>query len=251
MLTEERQHYILDLIYRQRSIKLKDLTTSLNASESTIRRDLDDLEKRGLLKRVHGGAVSLNGQFTHDHTIPERSGQFTDEKRLIGQFCASLVKDGDFIYLDSGTTTYEIIPFLKGKNISVLTNGIHNLERLIEYDIPSFMLGGKIKPLTKTIIGESALLNLESYRFSKAFIGANGISFHSEVTTPDISEATLKRKALTLAAVPYIVADSSKFDNISYAKICDLREAGIITNASKDKIDRRILTKTEILFAAQ
>ena len=128
MLTEERQAYILDRVNKFNTVKLKDLVIELGASESTIRRDFDDLEDKGLIKRVHGGAMSIDGAFTFDNTIFERSERALSEKIAIGRYCGNLVKDGDFVYIDAGTTCYEIIPFLRGKDIVVVTNGIHNVD---------------------------------------------------------------------------------------------------------------------------
>ncbi|MBF1045066.1 MAG: DeoR/GlpR transcriptional regulator [Peptostreptococcus sp.] len=247
MLTEERQAYILDRINKFNTVKLKDLVIELGASESTIRRDFDDLEDKGLIKRVHGGAVSIDGAFTFDNTIIERSERALSEKIAIGRCCGDLVKDGDFIYIDAGTTCYEIIPFLRGKDIVVVTNGIHNIDRLLDNNIKTYILGGYVKPMTKALIGEEAILEMGKYRFTKAFIGANGISANSSITTPDISEANIKAEAIRRSKDVYVVIDSSKFGKVSFAKICDLDEVSIITDAKKEGIDKRIVENTRII----
>ena len=242
MLTEERQAYILDRVNKFNTVKLKDLVIELGASESTIRRDFDDLEDKGLIKRVHGGAMSIDGAF-----IFERSERALSEKIAIGRYCGNLVKDGDFVYIDAGTTCYEIIPFLRGKDIVVVTNGIHNVDRLLENNIKTCILGGYVKPLTKAVIGEEVILDLGKYRFTKAFIGANGISANSSITTPDISEANIKAEAIRRSKDVYVVTDSSKFGKVSFAKICDLDEVSIVTDAKKEVIDNRILENTRII----
>ena len=139
MLTEDRYEYILENINRNNSVKLKDLVDILGTSESTVRRDLDELEARGFLKRVRGGAIS-SSNFTQDISINTRKHENTDSKIALGRYCASLVEDGDCLYLDAGTTTNEIIPFLKGKDIVVVTNGIHNIDRLVENKIRSLFV---------------------------------------------------------------------------------------------------------------
>lgn len=244
MLTEERHHIILDLLSHRHTVKLKELTTALASSDSTVRRDLDELEKKGLLKRVHGGAMASERSFAFDHTISERNREHMEEKRKIGQYCASLIQDGEFIYLDSGTTTSEIIPFLKGKNVTVVTNGLYNVEKLIEFNIPSYILAGKIKPVTKTIIGEAAILSLKQFHFNKAFIGANGITASASATTPDVSEAVLKNQAIQQAVHSYLVVDSGKFGNVSFSKICNLSDVDIITDLKKESMDKRITKQT-------
>lgn len=246
MLTEERQAFILEKINRFNTVKLKDLIRELNTSESTVRRDLDDLESRGLLKRVRGGAIGIGSSFTFDYSIKDRSEKYLDEKKSIGRYCSDLVKNGDFVYLDSGTTTYEIIPFLKGKDIVVVTNGIYNVERLIENKIKTFILGGSIKPVTKSIIGEDAIININKYRFNLAFIGANGITLNSAVTTPDISEAVVKSEAIRLSKNSFVVADSSKFGQVSFAKICELDQVRIVTDSKNKNIDKKIFEVAEV-----
>lgn len=247
MITEERQAYILDVISRKNIVKLRDLISNLDASESTIRRDLDELESKGLLKRVHGGAVGVSNKFTPDYSMDERQSEHIEAKKAIANYCADLVTDGDFVYLDSGTTTAEIIPLLRGKNITVVTNGIVNAQKLLENNINTYILGGKIKPSTTAIIGEQAMKELKGYRFNYAFVGANGISYKSAITTPDTSEACIKELAISLAKYSYIVADSSKFDKVSFAKICDFSDVTIITNKLEDDVDERIIEEFEVV----
>lgn len=246
MLTEERQRYILRKIQIEKIVKIKDLIEEMEVSESTVKRDLDDLEQKGMLKRVRGGAIPVKELFTFDEPISMKKTKFLDEKIRIGKFCASLVEDGEFIYIDAGTTTNEIIPFLKGKDITVVTNGIYNAERLLENDIKTMLIGGEIKGVTRAVIGEQALNQLRNFRFTKSFIGANGVMLKSGITTPDISEAVIKREAIKNSKEPYVVVDASKFDNISYSKICDLNEVNIVTTIKKDDIDDRILKQSDV-----
>ncbi len=171
------------------------------------------------------------------NALSERFTKFVREKKKIAKYCGELIKDGDFIYLDSGTSTYEIIPHLQGKDVVVVTNGIYNMEKLIENDIKTYMLGGEVKPITKSVVGEQAILQIEDFRFSKAFLGANGITVNSAVTTPDISESILKRVAIKKAEESYILADSSKFGKVSFSKVCNLDEVTIVTDAKKEDIE--------------
>lgn len=248
MLTEERQSFIINMLSEKNIIKLKEIVKILGASESTIRRDFDELESKGILKRVHGGAIATKSNFIYDYTIDERKEKFLEEKKIIGKYCAELVEDGDFVYLDSGTTTLEIIPYLKDKDIVVVTNGIYNAQKLVENNIKSYVLGGQVKSTTMTVIGEQAIVCLNNYRFNKAFIGANGISYKSSITTPDISESIIKNQAINLSKKAYVVADSSKFGSVSFAKICNLDDVIIITNKPKEKIDKRIIDSSNIVF---
>lgn len=236
MLTEERFKYILDKIKMNGTVKLKELVSELDVSESTIRRDFDELEDKGLVKRVHGGAVGTRSNFTYDNTITERITKFVKEKKKIAKYCGEMIKDGDFIYIDSGTSTYEIIPYLQGKDVVVVTNGVYNMEKLIENNIKTYILGGEIKPITKSVVGEQAVMQIEDFRFSKAFLGANGITVNAAITTPDISESILKRAAIRKAEEAYVLADSSKFGKVSFSKVCNLDEVTIVTDAKRKDI---------------
>lgn len=111
------------------------------------------------------------------------------------------------------------------------------MEKLIENDIKTYILGGEIKPITKSIVGEQAIMQIEDFRFSKAFLGANGITVNASITTPDISESLLKRAAIKKAEEAYILADSSKFGKVSFSKVCDLDEVTIVTDAKRKDIE--------------
>ena len=144
MLTEERHQKILQLLDQKSVVKSQELASLFNASESTIRRDLQELEDANLLERIHGGAKRiLNLGFEQNMT--EKSIKNTHEKQKIASLAASCVQDGDMIYLDAGSTTLEMIPFLVGKQIHVVTNSVHHAAKLSDMEIPTIMLGGTLK----------------------------------------------------------------------------------------------------------
>ena len=237
MLTEERHDYILEKLKRENTVKIKELEAELKCSISTVRRDLSDLEKQGLLARVHGGAkriYTLNAEME----MKEKSGKNIHEKKKIGALAASFVEAEDIIYLDAGTTTYEMIPFLKDiEDLLVVTNGVNHADLLTEYNISTVLLGGQIKMKTKAIIGSVALNQLKNYGFSKTFLGMNGIDGEFGYTTPDTEEAALKRLAGNLANQAYVVADQTKFHKVNFVKVSELENYMIITN-QLDETDR-------------
>lgn len=233
MLAEERQQMIMKQLEKARVVKLQDLVQSLHASESTIRRDLQELEFRHLLRRVHGGASLLQLRST-EPDMETKTAENMQQKRSIARLAASLVKEHECIYLDAGTTTLEMIPYIKGGNVTVVTNGPSHAEMLAERMIACYLIGGKMKRSTKAVIGSMANRNLDLFRFDRAFLGANGIDATMGYTTPDPEEASLKRHAKELSAQTYVVADSSKFFEVSFSKMFDLREAAIITDELPD-----------------
>ncbi|MBA4602154.1 DeoR/GlpR family DNA-binding transcription regulator [Thermoactinomyces mirandus] len=227
-LTPQRHQLILKLLKKQGVVKVQELALSTGASESTIRRDLDQLEQQHLLKRVHGGAALLQSKGV-ERPIQEKATRFTQAKKEIGLFAAGLVEPGACIYLDAGSTTLEMIPALTGKQVTVVTNGMTHLELLVEYEIESYVLGGKMKTSTRALIGAMALEGIRHYRFDQCFLGTNGIHPDLGYTTPDPEEAILKRTALQLSGQSFVLADPSKLSEISFAKIADLNAASLIT----------------------
>ncbi|CEG28593.1 DeoR/GlpR family DNA-binding transcription regulator [Bacillus sp. B-jedd] len=245
MLTPERHRMILQMIKEKPHVKLQEFVDATGASESTIRRDLTQLEEEKLLKRVHGGAERLQRKLL-EPSMAEKSSKNLHEKVMIAQYAASLVEKGDCIYLDAGTTVREMIQFLPEKDIVVVTNGLMHIQPLLEKGIECYLIGGYVKQKTNAIIGRGALESLEQYRFDKCFLGVNGIHLQYGYTTPDQEEAMIKEKALSMSAESFILADSSKFSEIAFAKIADLHEASIITDKLDDEHRTLYSSKTDI-----
>jgi len=234
LLTTERHQFILSILKEHGTVKLQELVDQLQASESTIRRDLVQLEEMKLLKRVHGGASLLQRKGLEPTTM-EKQNKARAEKQLIAKLAASFIEKNDCIYLDAGTTTAEMIPYLKDKNITVLTNGLMHIPKLIELEIKTVLVGGMIKFSTNAIIGSNAVQFLNEYRFDKCFLGMNGIHQELGFTTPDPEEALLKKMALRLSNETYVLADSSKLNEATFAKVADVSDAIILTDSNDEE----------------
>lgn len=246
MMTEERQQQIILKLRQQGSVKVTDLVEQLKTSESTIRRDLAQLESRNCLRRVHGGAVIVQNKVV-ERSYQDKSTYYNEEKEIIAKAAALLVKDGDSIYLDSGTSVYAIIKYLKQKNVMVVTNGLSHVNALIEQEVPCILLGGKVKPKTKAVVGYEALQGLERYRFDKCFMGTNGVHVTYGFTTPDPEEAIIKERAMACANEVYILADESKFGEVSFTRFANLDEAHIITNLDENLTDYQEKTTIKVV----
>jgi len=244
LLEPERQQLILEVLKNKNTVKLQELVDLTNTSESTIRRDLTQLEQGKFLKRVHGGAARLQGKL-QEPTMTEKSFKNLQAKQRIAQYAGSLVEEDECIYLDAGSTIFEMIPFLPN-NIVVVTNGLMHTNLLLEKNIKTYLIGGYAKPSTKAIIGRGALESLEQYRFDKCFLGVNGIHPQFGYTTPDQEEAMIKKLAISLSREAYVVADESKFSEIAFAKITDLHLATIITNELNLDTKEQYNNKTNI-----
>lgn len=235
MLTNERQEVILRLLAEKQTIKIQEVIDLTGASESTIRRDLTELESQQKLERIHGGATTRNRRF-NELSIVDKSSKNLQEKIRIAKRAASLIQEGDCIFLDAGTTTFQMIPFLGNKNIIVVTNGLTHVDSLIEYGIPTYLTGGYVKAKTRALVGPQAIQTIENYRFDKCFLGANGFHIEFGYTTPDPEEAAIKRLASSLATKTYVVADHTKYNQVSFAEIFKLKHATLLTGMMEKDI---------------
>ncbi|WP_127836909.1 DeoR/GlpR family DNA-binding transcription regulator [Clostridium prolinivorans] len=236
MFVEERQQKIAELLEQKRSIKVNELSAIFNVSESTIRRDLQDMEEKGLLKRTHGGAVGIK-KTNFEPTFKEKEDEKHTEKSFIAKIAASLIEDGDTIILDSGTTTLEIAKCIEAKNITVITNSIDIASELSNKDdIELVVTGGNLRKITRAMVGHITENVLRNFRVDKAFIGANGISVEEGITTPNFIEAQTKKAMMNVANKVYIVSDSSKFNQVSFSVISPIRAVtAIITSKDLDE----------------
>ncbi|GAQ24925.1 DeoR/GlpR family DNA-binding transcription regulator [Tepidanaerobacter syntrophicus] len=236
MFAEERQQKILELLEKNSSIKVKELAKMFDVSESTIRRDLQEMEEKQLLKRTHGGAVGIK-KMIFEPTFKEKEDKSQREKSIIAKTAASLIEDNDTIILDSGTTTLEIARCLEAKDITVITNSIDIASELSERDdVELVITGGSLRKKTRAMVGHIAESTIRNFRVDKAFIGANGISVKEGITTPNFIEAQTKRAMMEVADKVYIVADASKFNQVCFSVISSIREVtAIITSGDLDE----------------
>lgn len=236
MLAEERHAVILELVHRQGNVKLTELCSRLHASQSTIRRDLIELSEQGLLTKVHGGAISKDERFFPvEHNMEEKANLYTAEKTAIADYAASLLEDGDFVYLDAGTTTEKVIDFIPLKQITFVTNGFLHARRLAKRGFQVYIPAGSFKATTETIVGAECVLSLQNYNFTKCFMGVNGISLTAGLSTPDKGEASVKKAAIHQSKEVCFLADHSKFSQISAITFAYLNGVQIITDWLPDQ----------------
>lgn len=244
MLTEERHSIILDTVNKKKSAGLGELRELLNASESTVRRDLSLLDEKGMLVKVRGGAIAVDDSFTAaEPDVAEKSGLFTAEKEAVARFAASLIDDGDFVFIDAGTTTEKMIGYIPSKSVTFVTNAFVHAKKLAQRGFKVLLPAGEIKLSTEAIIGASCLMSLDKYNFTKCFMGVNGISVAGGFSTPDPNEASVKAAAIDNSRAAYILADHSKFDKVSSVKFAHLNKCKIITDKLKDK---KYLSETSV-----
>jgi len=234
MFAEERRLKIAEIINRGDSVKVSQLAKKFNVSESTIRRDLDELEKSGVILRTHGGAVS-KGINRLEATFIEKQDKYAEEKDKIGKIAAEEIKDGDTIILDSGTTTWHVPKYIEAKNITIITNSIALAYELSNRnDIKVINTGGFIRSNTKAQVGPIAERTIKQFRVDKVFLGANGVSLKFGITTPTLEEASVKQSMIDVANKVYLLVDESKFEQVYFSWICDLNDIDyLVTNKER------------------
>lgn len=235
MLQDERYSRILAQLKQKHAVKVTELAQDLGISESTVRRDITDLDQMGKLKRVFGGAVSIPEDMAAVKTdVAARSQVNIEEKEQIARYAATMINDNDFVFIDAGTTTEKMIDYLDNKNATYVTNGIVHAKKLIQKGFDAYIIGGLLRPFTEAAVGASAITSLQQYNFTKCFMGANGVDIKRGFTTPDIGEAAVKTAAIKQSYVSFILADGTKFGLVSSVTFADIQEACIITDKLQD-----------------
>ncbi|MGT2940165.1 DeoR/GlpR family DNA-binding transcription regulator [Streptococcus cristatus] len=247
MLKSKRKQLILEKVMKDKFVSLEYLVKALDTSESTVRRDLDELESERKLRRVHGGAESLHF-LQEEESNQEKSIKNIQEKTKIAQKAASLIQEYDVIFIDAGTTNELLVNELHDPSVTVVTNSIHHATKLVERNIPTVIIGGVVKRSTDASIGGVALNQIGQLNFDKAFIGMNGID-DGFFTTPDMEEGAVKRAILENAKRTYVLADASKLGNTSFAKVAPVSRARLITNQTESEVIQKIKEKTEVIEA--
>lgn len=242
MLNQERHEAILKIVNEKGAASVAELTAALGVSESTIRRDLLELSSSGSLKKVHGGATLNRRQFiVSEDTVSDKQDKNVEEKRRIAKYAAEQISDSDFVFLDAGTTTLFMIDYLPDNlKASFVTNGISHAKLLSKRNFRVVILGGQLKSTTEAVIGLAAANNLQNYNFTKAFLGANGITENQGFSTPDSEEAFVKAAAINRSFVSYVLADSSKFGRVSSVSFATVDRACIITDKKPDGLFEKL-----------
>lgn len=236
MISEERHQVILNLLDEHGSVTVNELVARFSVSEMTVRRDLDALERKALLRRVHGGAVSARGR-SYEPPFLNRGAVHRAEKERIGQVAASLVTNGDSITLDVGTTTLEVARHLADKrNLTIVTPSFHIASLLAEQPgIRLILTGGILRPGELSLIGNLAERAFQDFYVDKLFLGIGGIDFEAGLSEFNLEDALVKKAMLRSAKEVIVVADAGKFGQVAFAAVAPLDAVDrIVTDESLD-----------------
>jgi len=240
--TVDRRDKILQRIQSKGSVRVDELSEEFDVSTVTIRNDLDFFEEKGLIHRTYGGALLLNNIYK-DPSIEEKRKINIEEKRRIAKYAGEMIKDGESIILDSGSTTREIATQLKGQtNITLMTNSINiALELAAEDELEIMMTGGVLREKSYSLVGPEAEHAMQNYFFDKLFLGVDGMDIDHGLTTSNPLEAKLNKVMVQRSNTVIAVTDSSKFGRHSFSFICDLTPIDMII--TDEKIDEEYETK--------
>lgn len=235
MLAQKRQEIILEKLYKDKSVKVTNLMEEFGVSDETIRRDLEHLESRGLLKRVYGGAVKQEEKrMNEEQSFHAREQLHMEEKEILANRALDFVQEGQSIALDVSTTNTQFARALKThfKQLTVLTNSLpiaYELSEMPHYTI--IILGGILRNEELCVVGEMTEDFISQFHIDTLFLSASGISLESGITDYGVREWNVKKKLLASSKECYILADSSKFDAASLLKVCAIQEVkGLITD---------------------
>jgi DeoR/GlpR family transcriptional regulator of sugar metabolism len=249
MFPAERQRKIIDILMIKKTAKITDLAEELNVSIDTLRRDLNLLTKQEKIEKVYGGVKLVESTFG-ESTIDERMISSLKEKESIAQTCSEYIRDGDCIFLDSGSTTYQIAKYIKNKNrLTVVTNSIPVILELMNSDVEVIIIGGKVRKNEKSVVTYDYLFNFNELNISKAFICASGITADKGISDYNLEEAITRKKIIELSKEVYVAADHSKFGKDVTVSVSSLKNINfIVTDQYLDEKYRKEFKKTDTMI---
>lgn len=233
-LAPQRRQRILDIVAARRAARLEDLSLALGVSTATVRRDLDELQAQGLLRRVHGGAVA--GERSSEPHFEVKAAEAAEEKERIAARAVSLLAPDETIYLDSGSTTLAVARLLRGwDRLTVVTNSLPIANEIGGQGPTLILVGGEFRPTSQAFVGPLTRHLLENIHVSKALIGTYALSLEDGLSTTDAAEAFTKALALRRATEVIVLADSRKLGTTSFANAGPLDQVDVlVTDASID-----------------
>ncbi len=243
----ERKNNIKELLFEHKSVKVADLVKQFNVSEETIRRDLQQFEQEGLVKKIYGGAILTDERKSNDNILPihQRKNQFFEEKSLIGKAAAQLVKPGQTILIDAGSTTWHVTNnLLNVDNLMTITNALNIAEECSKNETNSiYLLGGKVRRNSISTVGPQSENELKKYNANYVFLGTTGISLRHGFTSSDLYEAEIKRAMVEAGQTCVVVADHSKLQKVGLTSFCNFGDIDIFITS--DQADESILHEIE------
>lgn len=238
MYGPERQDAIAVLVRQRGRVSVNEIATSFGVTQETVRRDLDQLEQVGLLRRVHGGAVPLASVVHLERVLAERNRAHSGQKERIARAARRyLPADGGSVVLDAGSTTSRLAAQLPvDRRLDVITNSVTIASILTGTKVALQLVGGRVRPETHAAVGEDAVAALGRLRVDVAFIGTNGLTVQHGASTHDSAEAAVKRAMVSAARRVVVLADSTKMGREHLVQFADPGEIDVVV--TDDSVDQ-------------
>lgn len=233
IFAEERQNKILTMLKVCDKLLVNDLCEEFDVSPATIRNDLNFLEKQGLLRRTHGGAISCS-KSNFELTSIQKQYSNSKQKQLIAEYAVNLIEDGDTIALDSGTTAYYLAELLtKKKDLTVVTTDTR-VSQILENcpGISVILAGGVIRKGFSCTVGTITNTVLSSFHVDKVFMATNSVTSNGFLCTPNIEQANVKQTLISMGNQVFLLCDSSKFGTHSFAHFGNIKDVDLIITDS-------------------
>ncbi|TLS48463.1 DeoR/GlpR transcriptional regulator [Paenibacillus antri] len=228
----DRQSSIVEQLRSRGEVKISELKQRFDVTEMTVRRDLEKLERLGIAARTFGGAI-LDSR---DIELAQRTTVRSEEKGRIGKRAAACVRPGDSIFIDGGSTTFQVARHLPEKaDITVVTNALNVANELASKKIPTIVVGGLLLEATISMVGPTAVESISKMAFDKAFLGATGLDARHGFSNSNLLEADVKRMAIRKAKAAFVVLDHSKFGEKVLVSFAALGDVGtVVTDRTPD-----------------
>ncbi|WP_438350003.1 DeoR/GlpR family DNA-binding transcription regulator [Paenibacillus sp. FA6] len=222
MLAAERRQRTIDLIHQDKRVLVADLSKMFDVTEETIRRDLEKLEKEGIVTRTYGGAM-LNRHTNEDLPYSTRNTINMDMKRDIALKALHLIQDGDTLMVDPSSTAFEFVKTLTNKsNLTMITNSINILSEFANSNLNIISTGGSLRYRSLSLVGPISLETVQKYNVDTVIIGCKGLSLDKGITDSNEPECELKKTMLKQANKVILLADHTKFDKVAFVKLTEL-----------------------------
>jgi DeoR/GlpR family transcriptional regulator of sugar metabolism len=239
MLPDERRQLIAERLRQRGSVSVAGLEAEFRISPMTARRDLDELERLGLARRTHGGAV-LPGLSRHEDSFLQRLEVAVEAKERLAEAALGLIEPGEAVFVDSSTTGYIAARRIVRENVrcTLLTNSIPIMQLVCEHDAPQVEMigaGGTLRKLTRSFVGPQAVRGIEAHFADHVLFSVRGLTDEGFLTDPDPLESEVKRSMIRRARQAVVLVDGSKFDRPALTQIAHVDEVRMVLAADVDE----------------
>lgn len=225
MYKEQRQEAILHYIYENKEASVKELSEMLNVSNVTIRKDLIELAKMGKILKTHGGATSQENVLSTEIPYYKTDMEHRSEKERIGKAASKLIKDGDSVIIDSGSTAYQIIPNILEKEIMVITNDVKIAYKLaLDSKAKVLVSGGYVENSVYALLGQTSEKFFKNTHAKYAFIGFDGMDIEYGASVRSFTEMPIRKAMIDASDIAIAIIDSSKFEQKMLVKFADVED---------------------------